>query len=563
MHTAVNPGPRPDSQLSTFYLSRDKRKCGLRVLQVASQPVHGAAAGRLLHVAGREDASRLSTLVTNTARGLFEMNSFSVEMLKGRRTGRQKTVTVLPTVFEDEADRRVRVVYKELVVRFKPGTTATRRVQALAKFGFVEHAKSPFIADQLIVSQPTVRHAGEALVAVANELSTLEEIVFSVPNFVSEFRRSRVPTLRREQWHLGDANHHDVRALEAWRITTGSPRIAIAVIDDGVDLAHPDLRARLLRNPDPKNKRDRVGRDFFVPASEADHYDPSPKREQYPYNQMDGNDIHGTACAGVAVADGKGGQKVYGIAPGCRLLPVKVFHGNELATDTRVAAAIRYAAKFARVLSCSWSGPQTPDIEFALEDIGKEHGGRGAVVCAATGNDSAASVSFPAADPNCIAVGAMTDAGTRADYSNYGRELTVVAPSGGGAREVFTTDVSRPNRGFNMGTEVPRDPAGHYTSSFSGTSSATPLVAGICALVASRNRTLSRAEIKAAIANTARKSGAVPYANGRNDEMGFGCVDAAAALGSIGAASSKGAAKKAKRKPARSKKKRRAGKRAS
>jgi subtilisin family serine protease len=326
--------------------------------------------------------------------------------------------------------------------------------------------------------------------------------------------------------------------------------VVVAVLDDGVDLAHPDLKGRLLQNK---------GRDFFVPADTPDHLDPSPKRSQFPYDQMDGNDIHGTPCAGVAVADGKAGKRVFGAAPGCRLLPIKIFHGDDLATDTRVAAAIRYAAKHARVLSCSWSGPQSPDIEFALEDIGTEHGGKGAVVCCASGNGHSPQVAFPAADPNCIAVGALTNTGVRADYSNFGPELSVVAPSGGGSKEIFTTDVSTANRGFNLGTQVPGDPQGRYTNTFSGTSSATPLVAGVCALVLSANPKLSRSEVKQVIQGTARKVGPLAYTAGRNDEYGFGCVDAAAALahptvGAGGKPAKKPAKKKTKPKAKKKKK---------
>jgi subtilisin family serine protease len=423
-----------DSKLSTFYFSRDKRRCGLRVLKVNDQSVHGVPHGRLLSVTGREDASRLSTLVTNTARGLFEMTSFSIDMLEGVKQGRQKTVNLLPTVFEDEQDRRVRVTYKELVVRFRQGVDDKTRRQLLAKFGFVENAKSLSIADQLIATQPAVRYEGEALVAIANEITNTDEVLFSVPNFVSEFQRARIPNPIVDQWHL-NGGAFNAGLAEAWKVTTGDSAVTIAVLDDGVDVAHPDLSMRLLRDPDKSNKKDKHGRDFFVPSGQPDHYDPSPKRWQYPYHLMDGNDIHGTCCAGVALADGNGGKRVFGVAPGCRLLPVKVFHGNELCTDTRVAEAIRYAGKFARVLSLSWTGPQTPDIEFALgDDIGKEHGGRGAVVCVASGNGSANAVGYPAADPSCIAVGAMTNTGVRAIYSNYGPELSVVAPSGGGTR---------------------------------------------------------------------------------------------------------------------------------
>src|SRR5690606_15909382 len=106
--------------------------------------------------------------------------------------------------------------------------------------------------------------------------------------------------------------------------------------------------------------------------------------------------------------------------------------------------------------------------------------GRGAIVVCAAGNDGRARVEFPAADPNAIGVGASTDADDLASYSNRGREVHVVAPSSGGRRGVWSTDVSTPGRGFNAGQGGTGDAAGLFTNNFGGTSSATPLVAGLC-----------------------------------------------------------------------------------
>lgn len=523
------------SDASTFYYSRNKVRCGLKQLNLSERSTHGArASGRLLSVEGREDAPRLSTLVTRAARAQFQMLALSVEQVEGSKAARQKTVPALPTAFEDVDDGRLRVLYKEIVARFKAGASAGVRQKVLGKFGFVERAPSPFVADQFVITQTTLHHAGAELVAAANAMAELDEVLFAVPNFVSEFSRVLVP--KADQWHLrnggggGQTKGADIGALEAWKATTGKSSVVIAVIDDGIDLRHPDLRGRLLRNPDKKDKKDKYGRDFFLRDTHPDHYDPSPKRYQVPYDQLDGNDIHGTSCAGVAVADGAHGKRVLGVAPGCRLLPVKIFHGNELAEDHQVASAIRYAALFAQVLSCSWTGPQSPDLEFAFEDIQAERRGRGVVVCAAAGNDGRASVSYPARDPNVIAVGASTDRDERADYSNYGRELSVVAPSNGGVKGVYTTDVSQASRGFNTGDVAAGDAAGLYTNDFGGTSSATPLVAGVAGLMISRNGRLKADEVRAVLQTTARKIGAVKYVNGRNDEYGHGCVSAGAAV---------------------------------
>ena len=109
--------------------------------------------------------------------------------------------------------------------------------------------------------------------------------------------------------------------------------------------------------------------------------------------------------------------------------------------------------------------------------------GLGSPLFAATGNGFADSVAYPASDANSVAVGASTDQAKIANYSNVGPQTSVVAPSSGGKEGIYTTDVGLPNRGFSIAAEA----AGLHTATFGGTSSATPLAAGIGALVLSVN----------------------------------------------------------------------------
>lgn len=509
------------------YYDKNGKPVGLRELKVEPRAVQSGRGGRVLSVTGRKDSARVSNLVTTTARSVFKMDTVGLTQPFGVRATSAKKMKAVPTVFEDADDGRVRVLYKELVVRFKSQASAALRKNLLRRFGFEVRRRNPFVPLQVIATQPKIKHTGSELVVVANRLAELPEVEFCVPHFVSEFTRQRAPNPRPAQWHLGD-----VRALGkrgAWAITRGSPKVIVAVLDDGVDLRHVNLADRIARNPDPRNSRDRVGRDFFVPADIRDHYDPSPKRFRYPYDQMEGNDIHGTPCAGVIAANGR--NRVYGIAPRCRILPVKIFHGDDLAEDAQVANAIRYAGRCAQVLSCSWGGPVTPDLEYALKDIQSYRRGRGTVVVAASGNDDKARIDYPASDPHVIAVGACTETGKRSDYSNYGKQLSVVAPSDGGELAVLTTDVSIDYRGFNTGSGLAGGVNGLYANDFGGTSSATPLVAGIVALLLSVNPTLTPAEIKEILESSADKVGSKPYNKaGFHREYGHGRINAAKAL---------------------------------
>jgi subtilisin family serine protease len=292
---------------------------------------------------------------------------------------------------------------------------------------------------------------------------------------------------------------------------------------------HPNLKSRIWKNPDA-SAPNRIGRDFFLPDDHPGHFNPRPKLFRAPFDQMTGNDIHGTPCAGVVAAAGVDGGSV-GAAPGCRILPVKVFHADELADSGRVADAIRFAASIADILSCSWSGGFSPDVQLALADAGQiGRGGKGSAIFCATGNGNGRPVAFPASDINAIGVGASTDRATLASYSNVGPEVALVAPSSGGTRGIFTTDVSSRERGFNIGLADRGGADGLHTNAFGGTSSATPLAAGVAALVLSVNPELTRSDLRSVLTSTADKIGSGYDANGHSPKFGFGRINAGKAV---------------------------------
>ncbi|WP_186775283.1 CBM96 family carbohydrate-binding protein [Rubripirellula tenax] len=129
-------------------------------------------------------------------------------------------------------------------------------------------------------------------------------------------------------------------------------------------------------------------------------------------------------------------------------------------------------------------------------------------------------VAYPANLTSTIAVGASTDWDFRSDYSQYGLELDFVAPSNGGFSNVTTTDR----------TGLVGYGAGDYTSRFSGTSAATPLAAGIAALMLAKAPELTASEIREVMRASADKIGGVEYTNGFNNFYGYGRVNADSAL---------------------------------
>lgn len=440
-------------------------------------------------------------------------------------------------MFREKETGLLRLVHKEIALRFAANVNPKIQKKIFIDWNLEPRATNQFVPDQYIVKVKNERETGEALLDLANKLMDLEEIEFATPNFVSEFRREAL-AIPVDQWHLrnsaavaGQLKHEDVKAEKAWAITQGKPSIVVAVLDDGVDVDHPNLKTNIARRPDASQPLDLVGRDFFVPKSAAaEHFNPRPKIFQFPFDVMTNNDIHGTPCAGVIAGAGKNGGGL-GIAPKCRILAVKIFHGDNFASDARVADAIRYAAKFASVLSCSWSGGASPNIAAAVKDAGViGRGGKGSAVICAAGNEFGDPVGFPANQPEAIAVGASTDQGKIASYSNVGPEIWVVAPSSGGKRGIFTTDVSLPNRGFNLGTAAAGGTNGLHTNDFGGTSSATPLVAGVAALVLSVKPSLTRDQVKEVLKASTDKIGTGYNAQGHSKKFGYGRINAEKAV---------------------------------
>jgi subtilisin family serine protease len=157
-------------------------------------------------------------------------------------------------------------------------------------------------------------------------------------------------------------------------------------------------------------------------------------------------------------------------------------------------------------------------------------GGLGTLVFCAAGNEDGAPVGYPARDAHANAVGASTDRGALASYSNVGPQIAFVAPSSGGVRGIYTTDVSYPNRGFNIGSAAAGGADGRHTNDFGGTSSATPLAAGIAALVLSAKPGLTAAQVRTLIESTCDRIGSGYDATGRSPRFGHGRVNAGKAV---------------------------------
>ena len=351
----------------------------------------------------------------------------------------------------------------------------------------------------------------DAPLDVANNLSEERGVEFAEPNALqaATYAATFMPeeSLFENQWHLhntgqaGGVAGADIRALEAWAISTGSADIRVVVHDSGVDIHHPDLRA----NIDP-------GRDF-------DHNDNDASNQFGP---------HGTACAGVLAAV-RNDQGVVGIAPGCRIVPLRAASAH---TWSMWAETFDWATAHGDIISCSWTLSPNNTLSDAIRRAARQgREGMGIPIFCATGNDRLDVIGYPANLPATIAIGASTNQDVRADYSQYGPGIDFVAPSSGGTLRIETTDVQG-FFGYN------RDRGGDYCKAtdhtgFGGTSAATSLAAGVAALMLSVNNHLTAEEGRAIIRDTCDRidpAHANYDARGWSPQYGYGRINAAAAV---------------------------------
>ena len=321
-----------------------------------------------------------------------------------------------------------------------------------------------------------------------------------------------------QQWHLAKAN-----VIDAWSITRGDPGINICILDDGIDVGHAELSGKVVAQFD-----------FLDNTSDV-----QPKRA---------GDNHGTACAGVATARG---VKALGVAPNCSLIGGRTPNWN---FSSEYGRMFKWAAdQGADVISCSWGPEDETGLVDPLPDVirvairycvTQGRRGKGCAVLFAAGNGyESVSLDGYASNPDVMAIAACTDADEHAAYSDFGPEISICAPSNGGAKSILTTD-RRGSSGYNNvhpGIDDPdawpdpfTDPFPDldYTSEFGGTSSSTPLVAGVIGLMLSVNPNLTPQQIRNCLQNTATKIGpAGSYdARGHSHYFGFGKVNAGAAV---------------------------------
>ena len=423
-------------------------------------------------------------------------------------------------------------VTREFIVQFEP-RMAMEEIEAFnAKYGVRIIKELGYVENGYLLEAPEAEGENGPVV-LSNIYYESGKVIFSHPDFIRRRHlretgervrgsfnpavvsaRAEQPVYLLQQWHLKTA-----KVLDAWGITRGSGSIKVAILDDGIDTGHQEFSGKIVAQ-----------HDF---ASGGD--DGSPNTN---------DDNHGTACAGVAVAKG---VRASGAAPGCSLIAVRYpdFLGLE-----EEAQMFRWAKdQGSDVISCSW-GPKDgtgavdplPDNVRAAVHYCVTQGRNGLGIpifwAAGNGNESVSNDGY-ASNPEVMAVAASSNNERRSPYSDFGPEVFICAPSSGsgslGEWRIFTVD-RRGSNGYNPDpdTGISHPANDHdYTDDFGGTSSATPLAAGITGLLLSINPNLRVEDVKQILRDTADKidpSNGNYDVNGHSNLYGYGRINALKAV---------------------------------
>ncbi|AWV97903.1 S8 family peptidase [Arcticibacterium luteifluviistationis] len=294
---------------------------------------------------------------------------------------------------------------------------------------------------------------------------------------------------------ISQANLDLINVPQAWNRTKGDNNIIVAILDIGVRSTHESLKGKIVNGWNTFNNNN---------------------------NTQPGNsESHGTACAGI-IAGSHNAGKIKGIAPNCRIMPVKVAETSNsipgdwvFTTESLKNGIIRAYENQASILNLSFWHPEHDVVSAAIDDavtFGRPYTGglsNGCLIIGAAGNEGKPNVNYPANLKPVIAVSATDTNGSfkvKPDWgSNYGQEIEISAPG---------------ELNYSIGSQNDSD----YIL-FEGTSSAAAIVSGVAALVLSMQEDLSLSELKGILLNS-------PSTGIDDHKMGRGLINAERAVDS-------------------------------
>ena len=410
----------------------------------------------------------------------------------------------------------------QVLVKFKGGTSETLKA-SIHKLNGAKAFKQARYGGYAVAD--FARNANVARVVAAYRRN--RSVLWAEPNYLCRAQMVPNDPLYFRQWDLSNPVTGGIHMEGAWDYTLGDPSVKVAVLDTGVayedyDSDHDGL-LEYMKAPDLGETRFAPGFDFVNGDSHA--------------NDDEG---HGTHVTGTIAQSTNNNLGCAGVAPNVTIMPVKVLDEFGSGTYEAVANGIYFAAnQGAKVINMSLGGYYDAQ---SLRDACWYAYTRGVTIVAATGNDGASSISYPAGfDESVIAVGATDFNNERTGYSNYGTSLDfsplsygldLMAPGGDSAHDYnedgFTDGILQQTLVFMV------DPfTGEYTinplvfdyEAWDGTSMGSPHVAGVAALLVSVGIT-SPSEVRRFLQNTATDLNTAGY----DLQTGWGLVNAEEAV---------------------------------
>jgi subtilisin family serine protease len=361
----------------------------------------------------------------------------------------------------------------ELLVSFQPSASFAIN-GAAPQAGALDLAQafdcfSLTAANQVVPGIYKLSGSGVDVKAAAQALQAIGTVKYAVPNYIRSVTLSPNDEqyVGQQQWGVTQ-----VKAEQAWDITTGSESVIIAIVDTGT-AHHPDLDGKIVGGWDFVNNDNDPTDDFG----------------------------HGTYTAGIAAAASNNGQGIVGMSWGSKIMPIKVLSSRGSGTDETIARGVHWAVdNGAKIINASLGGSEDTPVQLEATEYAASHN---VLFVASAGNTPDGRPKYPAGYEKVLAVGATGRADTFTGFSSFGGYVGVSAPGVG----ILSTGWDDGNLDYEYGN---------------GTSASAPFVSGIAALVWSVNPSLTAQDVRTIIEDSSDDLGDP----GRDEHYGYGRVNA-------------------------------------